>query len=200
MTKNTEVTKLPHEWDDDEVIAACVNYSTRSQIRLQNESAYVCIAYRNLWPKLTWIRNRSSRRSNRITDEEVLETSKAFANEGRGAFQHAHPDLYSAAYRRGLLDKMPWLDDPQGRTTHAILESSKAYATTKEFKLKDPAGYATLRKRGALDAATWLDDGKSPDWLKEQREERAQEAAETAVPESPEHEPEPESVPESATA
>ena len=151
----------PWEWEDDQVVTACLDYRTRSEIRDKLPSAYICISYRNLWDRLTWLHGRNSSRRHRVTDEMILERSKAFAGEGRGAFQHKEPNLYAAAYRRHLLDEMPWLDDPNGRTTREILESSKAYKSLAEFKEADLQGYKALRKRDALQLVTWFDIDES---------------------------------------
>lgn len=147
----------PWEWEDDQVVAACLDYRTRSEIRDRNPSAYVCIAYRDLWDRLTWLRGRNAPRSPRVSNERIIGRSRDFTGEGRGAFQKAEPNLYAAAYRRHLLDEMPWLDDPRGRTTREILEGARKYASLAEFKRGDLSGYLALRKRDTLQLIDWFD-------------------------------------------
>ena len=156
--KTEKYQRQPWEWADDEVIMACMDYTTRSAILRNNRSAYICIAYRNLWSKLTWLRDRCSERSHKMNDNEIIEKSREYTGLGRGGFQLSEPKLYAMAYRRGLLDKMPWLDDPESRTTAQLIELAKGYNNLEQFKKAEMSAFVTLRRRGALDSVPWLSD------------------------------------------
>lgn len=156
--KTEKYQRQPWEWADDEVIMACMDYTTRSAILRNNRSAYICIAYRNLWNKLTWLRDRCSERSHKMDDNEIIERSREYTGLGRGGFQLSEPKLYAMAYRRGLLDKMPWLDDPESRTTAQLIELAKGYNNLERFKQAEMSAFVTLRRRGALDSVPWLSD------------------------------------------
>ena len=156
--KTEKYQRQPWEWSDDEVIMACMDYTTRSAILRNNRSAYICIAYRNLWNQLTWLRDRCSERSHKLNDSEIIEKSKEYTGLGRGRFQLSEPKLYAMAYRRGLLDKMPWIDDPESRTTAQLIELAKCYSSLEQFKQAEMSAFITLRRRGALDSVPWLSD------------------------------------------
>ena len=79
--KTEKYQRQPWEWSDDEVIMACMDYTTRSAILRNNRSAYICIAYRNLWNQLTWLRDRCSERSHKMDDNETEALSGEIANK-----------------------------------------------------------------------------------------------------------------------
>ena len=53
---------------------------------------------------------------------------------------------------------MPWLDDPESRTTAQLIELAKCYNNLEQFKQAEMSAFVTLRRRGALDSVPWLSD------------------------------------------
>lgn len=142
-------SRLPWEWEDDEVVEACAEYANRTELWRKNMSAYVCVAYRNLWDRLPWMTHRADHRRNRVSDDEIFATAEAYRGKGRGAFQTGDSAMYQLAYSRGLLEKMPWLDDPMGRTTEELLALAREYKDGCEFRESEPVAWGVLGRRHA---------------------------------------------------
>ncbi len=140
------------KWTRDAIIASARPYSTMTDWRTAEPSAYVISSRLGCFRAATEHMTRGKQPNGYWSDERIL--AEAIRFESTAAWHRESPVSYGAAKKRGLVPiSMPRGKKPQGFwTKEQIAKTAAAFSRKSEFRKTEPSAYTIAG------AAGWLDE------------------------------------------
>ena len=152
----SHMTSFYHNWTDEELALEALKYKTRLEFQIKSSKAYNAAYRRNVLDKICshmsqYDKKGESNPNFKWADDKLKK--EALEYNTRKEFELGNPNAYSAAQRRGILDKicahMEWGNYPW--TNKELALEALKYKTRLEFLENNQNAYQTAFRRGILD-------------------------------------------------
>lgn len=150
------------KWTKEAVFEESRKYRTKADFRKGSPAAYSAAQKHGWLKEMIWFEKPVSWKL-KWTKNAVFEESKKYTT--LDLFRYGSPGAYGAAYNKGWLDEMPWLERKKikrgfWKIKKNVFEEARKYSSRKEFLEKCVGAYDSARINGWLDEMPWLEKNK----------------------------------------
>lgn len=147
------------KWTKEAVFEESRKYRTKAEFRKGCPGASAAAQKHGWMKEITWFEKPIPWRL-KWTREAVFSEAKKYSTFD--AFRKGNPSAHEAAYNKGWLDEMTWLQRKQiergfWKSKDNVLYESRKYTSVKDFRQGCIGAYDSARVNGWLDEMTWLE-------------------------------------------
>lgn len=153
------------KWSKKKCFEESKKYKSRAEFFTNSSSAYQKSLNEGWLNEMTWLSNVQRRPRGYWTKKEnVITEAKKYSS--KSDFQSNNTSAYQAALKYGWIKEMHWLvkreQKPFGywKNKENVINESKKYTTTLDFRKKSNTAYQMAKKEGYLDELIWLENSK----------------------------------------
>ena len=149
-------TKPSGYWTKERVFKEAMRYTTKHLFYKGCRGGYGA-AERNGWfDEMIWFEKTAPNSPRVWTKDVVFEFARQF--ETKAQFRKANKSAYNAAWKKGWLDEMNWLDASvrEPYTKDEVLSIAKQFTTKNDFRKNVQSAYNIALKNGWLSEMTWF--------------------------------------------
>ena len=149
-------TKPSGYWTKERVFKEAMRYTTKHLFYKGCRGGYGA-AERNGWfDEMIWFEKTAPNSPRVWTKDVVFEFARQF--ETKAQFRKANKSAYNAAWKKGWLDEMNWLDASvrEPYTKDEVLSIAKQFTTKNDFRKNVQGAYNIALKNGWLSEMTWF--------------------------------------------
>lgn len=149
------------KWNKKKCLEESKKYNSRADFFNNSSSAYQKALKEGWLEEMTWLSNTHKHpRGYWMKKENVMNESRKYCS--KVDFQKNNTSAYQAALKYGWIKEMPWLvkqiQKPYGywKNKENVINESKKYATTLDFRKNSIVAYQAAKKGGYLNELIWL--------------------------------------------
>lgn len=143
------------KWTKPKVFEEARKFKSRSEFAYNSAGAYTVAIQRGWIEQMTWMKEKWSHPTPKLTKEAVFEESKKYST--RREFELHASGAYSKALQNDWLKDMPWLKLIRKTwTKEEIFDESRKYSNRATFSKGASGAYHIARRNNWLDEMPWL--------------------------------------------